>query len=64
MNLDNRDFRKIGLWQTAFLGDAVLTLPFIHALKDEPPAGPSPAPETEVEKPDTSPADPAPEEFK
>jgi heptosyltransferase II len=27
------DFRKIGLWQTAFLGDAVLTLPFIQALK-------------------------------
>ncbi|MHC1752667.1 glycosyltransferase family 9 protein [Humidesulfovibrio sp.] len=33
MSLDNRDFRKIGLWQTAFLGDAVLTLPFIQALK-------------------------------
>jgi heptosyltransferase-2 len=28
-----RDFRRIGLWQTAFLGDAVLTLPLIQALK-------------------------------
>ena len=27
------DFRRIGLWQTAFLGDAVLTLPFTQALK-------------------------------
>ncbi len=26
-------FRKIGVWQTAFLGDAVLTLPLIAALK-------------------------------
>lgn len=33
MSLEKRDFRKIGLWQTAFLGDAVLTLPFIQALK-------------------------------
>ena len=37
MSLDNRDFRKIGLWQTAFLGDAVLTLPFIQALKTRYP---------------------------
>lgn len=37
MSLDNRDFRKIGLWQTAFLGDAVLTLPFIQALKSHYP---------------------------
>ncbi len=33
MTLANPGFRKIGLWQTAFLGDAVLTLPFIQALK-------------------------------
>ncbi|MDP2846838.1 MAG: glycosyltransferase family 9 protein [Humidesulfovibrio sp.] len=33
IDLSTRDFRKIGLWQTAFLGDAVLTLPFIQALK-------------------------------
>jgi len=33
MNLANRDFRKIGLWQTAFLGDAVLTLPLLQALR-------------------------------
>jgi len=33
MDLSRKDFRKIGLWQTAFLGDAVLTLPFIQALK-------------------------------
>lgn len=33
LDLSARDFRKIGLWQTAFLGDAVLTLPFIQALK-------------------------------
>jgi heptosyltransferase-2 len=33
MSLADRGFRKIGLWQTAFLGDAVLTLPFIQALK-------------------------------
>jgi heptosyltransferase-2 len=26
------EFRKIGIWQTAFLGDAVLTLPMIQAL--------------------------------
>ncbi|OEU71770.1 MAG: lipopolysaccharide heptosyltransferase II [Desulfovibrio sp. S3730MH75] len=26
------NYKKIGLWQTAFLGDAVLTLPFIKAL--------------------------------
>jgi heptosyltransferase-2 len=28
----NADFRRIGIWQTAFLGDAVLTLPLIQAL--------------------------------
>lgn len=33
MDLTKREFRRIGLWQTAFLGDAVLTLPFIQALK-------------------------------
>jgi len=33
MDLASQDFRKIGLWQTAFLGDAVLTLPFIQALR-------------------------------
>lgn len=27
-----RAFRKIGVWQTAFLGDAVLTLPMLRAL--------------------------------
>jgi heptosyltransferase-2 len=27
-----REFRKIGVWQTAFLGDAVLTLPLLRAL--------------------------------
>ncbi len=27
------DFRRIGIWQTAFLGDAVLTLPLIQAVK-------------------------------
>jgi heptosyltransferase-2 len=32
-SLATADFRKIGLWQTAFLGDAVLTLPFIQVLK-------------------------------
>lgn len=26
------NYTKIALWQTAFLGDAVLTLPFIKAL--------------------------------
>ncbi len=31
------DFRRIGIWQTAFLGDAVLTLPFIQALKKSRP---------------------------
>jgi len=33
MDPANIDYRKIGLWQTAFLGDAVLTLPFIQVLK-------------------------------
>jgi len=33
MNPANTDYRKIGIWQTAFLGDAVLTLPFIQVLK-------------------------------
>ncbi len=33
MDLSTRSFSKIGLWQTAFLGDAVLTLPFIQTLK-------------------------------
>lgn len=33
MDLATHAFRKIGLWQTAFLGDAVLTLPLIQALK-------------------------------
>ncbi|MBU1612559.1 MAG: glycosyltransferase family 9 protein [Proteobacteria bacterium] len=32
-----RKYRKIGVWQTAFLGDAVLTLPLIRALKDAYP---------------------------
>lgn len=27
------DFQRIGIWQTAFLGDAVLTLPLIQAVK-------------------------------
>ncbi len=31
------DYRKIGVWQTAFLGDAVLTLPLLRALKDHYP---------------------------
>ena len=30
-------FRKIGVWQTAFLGDAVLTLPMLRALADRCP---------------------------
>jgi heptosyltransferase-2 len=29
-----REYKKIGVWQTAFLGDAVLTLPLLGALKD------------------------------
>ena len=29
--------KKIGVWQTAFLGDAVLTLPLLRALKDRFP---------------------------
>lgn len=29
----SNEFKKIALWQTAFLGDAVLTLPFIKALE-------------------------------
>ncbi|GAB7024541.1 glycosyltransferase family 9 protein [Salidesulfovibrio brasiliensis] len=31
------EFKKIGVWQTAFLGDAVLTLPLITALKERYP---------------------------
>ncbi len=31
------EFRKIGVWQTAFLGDAVLTLPMLRALGDRYP---------------------------
>lgn len=31
------DYRKIAVWQTAFLGDAVLTLPLIKALGDRYP---------------------------
>jgi len=30
-------FRRIGIWQTAFLGDAVLTLPLIQAVKERFP---------------------------
>ncbi|MFW5730920.1 MAG: glycosyltransferase family 9 protein, partial [Desulfonatronovibrionaceae bacterium] len=26
------DLKSIGIWQTAFLGDAVLTLPLVHTL--------------------------------
>jgi heptosyltransferase-2 len=37
MNTLSADFRRIGLWQTAFLGDAVLTLPFIQALRERFP---------------------------
>ncbi len=29
----SNEFKKIALWQTAFLGDAVLTLPFVRALE-------------------------------
>jgi len=36
-NLSAMDFRRVGIWQTAFLGDAVLTLPFIQALKQRLP---------------------------
>lgn len=32
-----REYKKIGVWQTAFLGDAVLTLPMVTALKDRFP---------------------------
>jgi heptosyltransferase-2 len=32
-----REYKKIGVWQTAFLGDAVLTLPLLRALKDRYP---------------------------
>lgn len=31
------DFHKIGIWQTAFIGDAVLTLPLLTALKNRYP---------------------------
>jgi heptosyltransferase-2 len=31
------EFKKIALWQTAFLGDAVLTLPLINALEERFP---------------------------
>lgn len=53
--------------QTVYFGvgkDGQAPPAFIRALKDEPPAELSPVPEKEAEKPDTSPADPAPEEFK
>ncbi|MBG0790167.1 MAG: glycosyltransferase family 9 protein [Desulfovibrionaceae bacterium] len=33
-----QEYKKIGVWQTAFLGDAVLTLPLLRALKDRFPA--------------------------
>lgn len=32
-----REYKKIGVWQTAFLGDAVLTLPLLRALKNRFP---------------------------
>lgn len=32
-----QEYKKIGVWQTAFLGDAVLTLPLLKALKDRYP---------------------------
>jgi heptosyltransferase-2 len=32
-----REYKKIGVWQTAFLGDAVLTLPLLGALKERYP---------------------------
>jgi len=32
-----QEYKKIGVWQTAFLGDAVLTLPLLRALKDRYP---------------------------
>lgn len=32
-----QEYKKIGVWQTAFLGDAVLTLPLLRALKDRFP---------------------------
>ena len=38
MNAELTDFRRIGVWQTAFLGDAVLTLPLIQALRARYPA--------------------------
>jgi len=31
------EYKKIGVWQTAFLGDAVLTLPLLRAIKDRFP---------------------------
>ncbi|MBC16054.1 MAG: lipopolysaccharide heptosyltransferase II [Desulfovibrio sp.] len=31
------NYKKIGVWQTAFLGDTVLTLPLLKALKDQYP---------------------------
>nr|WP_321260485.1 lipopolysaccharide heptosyltransferase II [uncultured Pseudodesulfovibrio sp.] len=31
------EYKKIGVWQTAFLGDAVLTLPMLRAIKDRFP---------------------------
>ncbi len=31
------EYKKIGVWQTAFMGDAVLTLPLLKALKDRYP---------------------------
>ncbi|MCJ2165439.1 MULTISPECIES: lipopolysaccharide heptosyltransferase II [unclassified Pseudodesulfovibrio] len=32
-----QEYKKIAVWQTAFLGDAVLTLPLLRALKDRFP---------------------------
>lgn len=32
-----QEYQKIGVWQTAFLGDSVLTLPLLRALKDRYP---------------------------
>lgn len=34
----HKDFRRIGVWQTAFLGDLVLTLPLLHTLRRAFPA--------------------------
>ena len=32
-----QEYKKIAVWQTAFLGDTVLTLPLLRALKDRYP---------------------------